>query len=146
MMIHVKKIVFLKHLSELLLLEDTVAWVLFTLTTICFTKANLGETLSSRSRTVLSPNVPLTWCKSSYLAHSWTLNQSQLTGIDRNVCNLPSFVDWLVASNSWLITLMYKHRKDYFKVLYPRPAEKFKTSGQWTNKIATLQLFQSFSH
>ena len=53
----------------MLLLERIVDWVLFTLSTTCFIKAHLGETLNSTTRTLFSSNLSVTWCKSVRLVH-----------------------------------------------------------------------------
>ena len=67
---------FQKRLLMLLLPEDTVDWVLFILSKTSFIKANLGETLSSRTRTLFSSVLPVMWCKSVHLVHTWDSDQS----------------------------------------------------------------------
>ena len=41
-----------------------------------FIKANLGETLSLKTRTLFFSNLPLTWRKSAGLVHSWVSYQN----------------------------------------------------------------------
>ena len=53
-----KRFAIQKHLLTLLLLADIVDWVLFTLSTIFLIKANLGESLNSRTRTMFFFNSP----------------------------------------------------------------------------------------
>ena len=67
--IHVQRFAIPKRLLilQLLLLKDTVEWVLYTFSTTCFIKANLCDTLSSRTPTLKSLNLPVTWCQSSRL-------------------------------------------------------------------------------
>ena len=74
--IHVKKFAIGKRLLILLMVEDVVDWVLFTLSRNCFIKANLGDTLSSRTRSLFSSILTVKWCNSTGLVHSWVWDQS----------------------------------------------------------------------
>ena len=71
-----KRLVFQNHLLNLLPLEDTVHWVLFTLSTTYFNQGNLCDTLSSKTRTLITANLPVTWCKSARLIHIWVSDES----------------------------------------------------------------------
>ena len=51
-------------------------WALLTLNTTFFVNANLSETLSSKTRTFFSSNLPVTRCKSARLVDSWVSDQS----------------------------------------------------------------------
>ena len=76
LMIHVKRFTIQKRLLILLLLEDIMDWVLLTISTTCFIKANLGETLSSRTRTLFSSNLSVIRWKSARSLHSWVSDWS----------------------------------------------------------------------
>ena len=129
-----KKIVHQKHFSILQLLEDTVDWVQFTLSTTCFTKANLGETLSSKTRTMFFPTLAVTWCKSARLLRNCVSNQCWLIDIQRQRRN-STVIFWLTLNQTrQSVTLVYKHQIHSLKAFCPRPAETFRTFGQWTHK------------
>ena len=49
----------LKAFVDVSLAGKIMDWVLFTLNTICFIKTNLGEKLSSRTRALVSSNLPV---------------------------------------------------------------------------------------
>ena len=136
---HVKKVEIQKHLPIWLLLEDIVDWVLFTLSTTCFIKANLGETLSSKARISFSSNLPVTWWRSARSVHSWASARASWLVSRRNVCTQRPFVDWPVASNRLSTTLLLKHRIHYFNVSYTGPAETTKIFGQWIHKFLCCQ-------
>ena len=125
-----KRFAIQKHLLKLLLLADIMDWVLFTLSTTCFSKANLGEALSSRTRTLFFWSPTVMWCKSvDWIRASWLVSR-------RNICSLRSFFVWLVAKHRRWITLLYKHLIIYLKKLYAGPTETVKTFGRWTHKIS----------
>ena len=129
---------FEKRLFILLLLEDIVDWALCTKTTICFIKANLGETLNSKTRTLFSSNLSAMWCKSARLVHNWDSYHSYLTAIQTQHL---FFMDiyWLFCRpNRRSITLLHKQQIGSFEVLYPGPAETIKISGRWTDKTSLL--------
>ena len=56
--------------------------VQFELGTICFIKGNLSETLSSKTRTSFSENLPGMCGKAVRLMHNWQTDQIYLTGIE----------------------------------------------------------------
>ena len=47
-----------------------------TLSTTCFCKVNVDETLSSKTRTLFSLHLHVTWCKSARLVDIWASDQS----------------------------------------------------------------------
>ena len=55
---------------------NIVDWVIFTLGTISFIEAALGETLSSKTRNFFSSKPAVMWCKSARLVHSWVSDHS----------------------------------------------------------------------
>ena len=65
--VHVKRLAIQSRSLSLLLLKDIVDWVLITLSTTCFLKANLGDTSSSRTRTWFSSKLPV-MCVSTFSA------------------------------------------------------------------------------
>ena len=60
-----------KQMLISLLLEDIVDWVLFTLSTTCFIKAKLDETLSCGKRILFSYCLPVMWFQLVRLVHNW---------------------------------------------------------------------------
>ena len=56
--------------------EAIVDSVLFTWSTTCLIKANLRETLSSRTHTLFSSNLPVMWNESAHLVLSCILDQN----------------------------------------------------------------------
>ena len=125
-MIQVKRFSNQKHLMILLLLADVVDWLLLTLNRIFFNKANLGQTLNSRTRTLLVSSLHVIWCKSVRLRHNRDWIRACCLVSRRNICSLRSFFDWLVATQRRSITLLYKHRIHSLKKFYPGPAETTK--------------------
>ena len=131
----------------MLLLEDTVDLVLFTLSTICFIKANLGKTLSSNTRIFLSSDLPVTWCRSARLVHSWAWNQSYLIDIEMS--------RWYTTVIRWL-TCRPEQTINCVILLFPDPFPQcFIYWNSWINEnlrtmnpktLSTVQMFQSFSH
>ena len=126
------------------MLENTVGWVLSTLSTTCFNKRILGETLSSKTRALFSSDLPVTWSKSARLVHScarigpcWLVSRP-------NVCAPWPFVAWIVARNRRSTTLLHKHWIISFNVLYTRTLETNKVFGGRTQNLSTFQEFLSF--
>ena len=61
----------------------------------------------------------------------------------RQVCSLRSFVDWLVATNSRLITFLYKQRTQSLKVSYSGTPEAFEV---FARRIYKISLFSKCSN
>ena len=141
------RLAFQKQLLIVLQLEDIMEWVLFTLSTTCFFTANLGETLSSRTLTLLFSNLPVMWCKSLGLVHSWDLDQNLLTGIETQHL-FPTVLYWL--------TCCHKQTINYFFLQTPYPFHQcFAYRTVWnsqkfckmdTQNLPNFQVFQTFSH
>ena len=133
-----KRFAIQKRSLILLLLEDIVDWALFTVSKTCFIKANLGETLSSRTPILFSSNLPVTWCKSARLVHCWVSDQGYLVGIETQHRYPTVICSVSVAPNRRSVKLLHKHRIHSLKVLYPVPAGTIKTFGRWTHKVSLL--------
>ena len=128
-----------KCLLILLLLEDSMDWVLFTLSTTCFIKANVGEKLSSQTRRLFFfSNVPVMWCKSTCLGHSWVSDQISLIGINMQRLYL-KVTPWLTCRREETI--------NYVPAQPPHPfleSFKYRTGSnnqnfeQWTHKYSLL--------
>ena len=121
-----EKICYSKKLSTLLLREDAVDWVMFTLGTTCFIKANLGETLSSKSRRLFSSNLHLTWCKSTRLVHSCASDQNYLIGIETQRL-YPTVNCWLTSRLEQRISYVF------VQTPYPLPQCFISRTG-WNNQ------------
>ena len=147
MTIHVKRYAIQKQFLILQLLEDIVDWALFTLSTICFIKANLGHRLSSKTRIMLSSNLSLKWCKSVHLVHSWVSDQRKLIRIHTKhlyhtvicwlTCHHEQSIDYVIAPTTDPFLQIFISRTD-------RNSQIFCTMN--TQKLSTPQVFQSFSH
>ena len=128
------------------MLEDILDWVLFTSSTTCFIKADLVETLSSRTRILFTSNVPVMWCKSARLVHNWDSDQSWLIGIETQHL-FPSVIYWLPCRHAQLIDHNIVQTPDPF----PRSfvswtswnKQSFRTMN--THNLSNLKVFQSFS-
>ena len=94
--VHVKKFAIQRCHLILLPLEDIVDWVILTLFTSCFINAVFGETLSSRTRTSFFLNLPVMWCKSTHLVHSWAFDQKELFGFEAQHV-YPAVICWLIC-------------------------------------------------
>ena len=134
MKVHGQRFAYLKRLLILLLLEDIVDWVLFNLSTTCLIKTSLGETLSSKARTLFFSIFSLLWCEilssgttGSRIKTNWLVSRP-------NICSQRSFIPWLVATNRRSNTLLYNHRIHSLKIFYRGPAESIKTFGWWLQK------------
>ena len=92
-MIFVKRFAIQKRLLILLLLEDMVDSALFTLTTTCFKKANLGKTLSSRTGSLFSSSLPVMWCGSEVV--DWYRNETSVPYGQKWFDLPPRTDDWL---------------------------------------------------
>ena len=113
------------------------SWIeyFFTLSTICFIRANLGEMLSSRTRTLFFSSLFVKWCKSVRLVNKWDSDQSWLIGIE-TLHLLFTTIFWLICRHEQTI--------DYFILQRPVPFSRSfisrtdcnsQSSGQWTHKI-----------
>ena len=72
------------------------------LSTICFIQANLRETLSSKTRTLLPSNLPVTWCRSARLVHSWVPDQKKLIGVETQRL-YPTVICWFTCRHKQTI-------------------------------------------
>ena len=122
----------------LLLLADIVDWILFTLSTTCFIKGNLGETLSSRTRILLFSRLPCFDANQYAQCRIGTQIRASLLGSRCNICSLRSFTHWIIATNRRSITLLYKHRIHPFQNFCHGPAETMKTFGRGKHKISLI--------
>ena len=107
----------------------------------------MGETLSSKTRTLSSSYLPVTWFKSARFVFSWASDKSWLIAIETQrmypkvICSLTCGPDRTIH---------------YVIVQKPDPVPQSITSRTGSNnqncwtintqKISTLQLFQSISH
>ena len=147
MTILLKIFAFQKRSLILLLLEEIVDWAIFILSKACFIKANLGETWSSRTRTLFSSNLPVTWCKSACLVHSRNSDDSYLIGIGTQRM-YHTGICWLKCRLEQTI--------DYVIVQTPDPfPQSFISRAVWNNQnfwmmntqnLSTFQVFQLISH
>ena len=135
------------HLLVMLLVADIVDWLQFTLSTTCFIEANLGEMLSSRTRTLFFSSLPVMWFKSVRLVHNWNSDQSLLTGIGTQHL-FPTVVYWLTCRHAQTIGYVIVQTPDPFP-------QSFISGTGWnsqylwkmnTQNHSVLQVFQSFSH
>ena len=137
------------RLLSFLLLEAMVDWALLTTSTIYFITMNLGETLSSKTRTLFSSNFPVTWCKSARIVNSWDSDQNYLTGIETH---------WQISTSNFWLTIRREQTIDYVFVqtLEPFPQsfisrtgsnnQSFRTMNSQNLPTILLQVFQWFSH
>ena len=144
--IPVKKFAIQKRLLFLLLLEDIVDWALFTLSTTCLIKANMSETLSSKTRTLFSSNLPVTWCNSVRLVHSWVSDQSCLIGNETQ--RLYPTVSlrlncWREQTIDYVIVQTLDPFLQSFISETNRNSQNFWTMNR--QNFSNLQVFQSFS-
>ena len=135
-----------KRLLILLLLEDIVDWVLLTLSITCPVKANLVEMLNSRTPIFCFSILPVMWCKTARLLHSWVADQASWLLLRRNVCTLRSIVDWLVATDRRKNRLLHKHWFHSSTILCPWTQKAFKSLYDEHKNLFFLHAFQSFSH
>ena len=141
---HVKKFAIQKLLLILLLLADIVNLVLITLSTTCFIKARLGETLSSRTRTLFFSSLPVMWCKSVRWVHKWDTDKSKLTGIEAQYL-FPTVIYWLNCRHAQTIDYVIVQTPDSFpQNLHPGPAQTVKIFERWTYKVSLLS--NGFNH
>ena len=111
-----------------------VEWTLFTLSAACFINANLGETLSSRTRTLFSSNFPVLWFKPVRLVHHWDLDQSYLIGTKTQHL-FHTVIYWLiVVTNGKSIRSLHKYWFHSFKNSCPWTFQAFKVFRRWTQK------------
>ena len=147
MSIHAKRFAIQKHLLILLLPADIVDWVLFTLSTTCFIKANLGETLSSRTPTLFFSSLPVMWCQSGRLVHNWDSDQSWLTGIETQHL-FPTINHWLTCRHAQTIDYVIVQTPDAFTQNFICRTG-WNTQQYWTmntKNLSNLEVFQSLSH
>ena len=148
MTIHLKRFAIQKRLLILLLLADIVDWILFTLNTTSFIKANLGETLSSRTHKVFFSSLPVMPCKSVLLVHNLGLG-SELVDWYRNATSVP-FGHFLIdLSPRTDDRLRYCTNTGSIPLKFYIP-DRLKQSkildDEHTKSLYTFQVFQSFSH
>ena len=146
MTILVKVFAIEKQLLILLTVEEIVNWELFTLSGTCFIKANLGETLSSRTHTLFSSNLTVTWCKSARLVHSWVSDWSWVVGIETQLL-YPTVIYWMACRLEQTNDHVTVQTADQFPegFVSPTPWNSHNFWTKNTQKVSTVQLFQSFS-
>ena len=124
-----------------------MGWALLTLSTTCFIKANLGGTLSSRTRTLLFSGDGVMWCKSVRLMHNWDSGQSWLTGIETQHLFL-WVIYWWNCRHSQTIDYVIVQTPDPFPQTFISRnglnSQTFRTMN--AQNLSTLQVFRSFSH
>ena len=113
---------------------------------LVLSKETWARTLSSRTRTLFFSGLPVMWCKSVRLMHNWESHHNLLTGIEAQHL-FPTIVYWLTPRLEQTI--------DYVIVQIPDPfSQSFMSRANWNNqkmwtmntqKLSTLQVFQSFS-
>ena len=135
-----------KHLLIFLLLDETVERVLFTLGTTFFIKAHSGETLSSRTGTLFSSNLPVTRCKTARLEQSWVLDHSLLIGMKTHrLC--PTVICWSPCRHKQTIDYVTAQILDPFPQnfisLHPSNIQNLRTMK--TKSFSNLQVVLSFS-
>ena len=85
-------------------------------------------------------------CKSVCFVHKWGADYSfsWLVSI-RNIRSLQPSLEWKVATNSRLITFLWKHWINSLETVCFRPGNTFRIFEWWTHKSSTLQKFHWFS-
>ena len=119
----------------MLLLEEIVDCVIFTLSIICFIIQNKAATLSSITRILFSSGLFVMSCKSVHLVQKSGSYQSYSTGIgmQRLFCTV---IYLLICRHEQTFDFFIVKTKDLFSPLfYARMAHTFKVIGRRPHKI-----------
>ena len=132
---HVRQLTSEKRFLILVLLEDIVYWILNTIVAICFIKAILVETLSNKTRSVFSWNLPV-MRTSLGLVHNWDSDQTFLAGIETQFL-FPTVLFWLtpLLQKPWIYSLEF---------LIPDGLKHLETLDNEHTKSFYFQVIQSF--
>ena len=89
---------------------------------ILFPRSKLGWDVELQNTDNVPINSSMIWCKFKRWVDNYNLDQRWSTGIENQHLFLTVFCNWLVATNTRLIILLYKHRIQSLKIFYPGPA------------------------